>query len=162
MSWQWASTHASLYGPWCLTWVGTTGVLAGGTAAPRRHRHSADVDVAVVLVAHHHVHEHPVGGAGARGSTPSASGPRRGYKPTLPAPQPPCLPPVSLETKHDDLGSVARPLTHSQVQVTVDLLILEEPYLPDLSSTLSQSEAKQGYPSSKLEKSSHHKWPGQA
>lgn len=38
---------------------------------------------------------------------------------------------AGVETKHDDLGSVARPLTHSQVQVTVDLLVLEEPHLPD-------------------------------
>lgn len=57
---------------------------------------------------------------------------------------PPCLPHVSLETKHDDLGSVTRPLTHSQVQVTVDLLVLEEPHLPDLSSMLCQCEAKEG------------------
>lgn len=82
-------------------------------------------------------------------------------------PQPPCLPPVSLETKHDDLGSVARPLTHSQVQVTVDLLILEEPYLPDLSSMLGQVKLssagpEQGRlePTTKLEKSSITSGPG--
>lgn len=60
------------------------------------------------------------------------------------SPTPPCLPLVSLETKHDDLGSVARPLTHSQVQVTVDLLVLEEPHLPDLSGMLHQCEPKEG------------------
>lgn len=44
---------------------------------------------------------------------------------------PPC-PQVLLEAEDNDLGGVTGPLTHSKVQVTVDLLILEEPHLPDL------------------------------
>lgn len=65
--------------------------------------------------------------------TPSAAGPTH-RPPSLHGPS--LFPRVLLEAEDDDLGGIAGPLAHSQVQVTVDLLVLEEPHLPDLSSTL--------------------------
>lgn len=65
------------------------------------------------------------------------------HVPSPSQPQPPHLR-VSLEAKDDDLGGIAGPLTHSQVQVTIDLLILEEPHLPDLSGTFVSVQGQSG------------------
>lgn len=73
----------------------------------------------------------------ARGATAQPP-PRASCSPVPPPPLP-----GSLEAEDDDLGGVAGPLTHGQVQVAVDLLILEEPHLPDLSNTLGSAGVTQ-------------------